>query len=97
MNEELKEMCLVTGSVTYKVQVNLLVPKEDAENEQHMNEMFENRAYDEISNSECEAEYIDEVPVLLTEKTAKKFNYNVIHNDIWSQISTESEKNKGIK
>jgi len=96
MKEGLKEMSLVTGTVTYKVQVSLLVPKEDAENELHMNEVFEERAYENISSSNCESEYIDEIPVLLSKETAEKFNYSVI-SDSWSQIINESKKNKKAK
>lgn len=86
---ELKEMCLVTGEVKYTVMVNLLVPKEDAQNEQHMKKLFEDRAYDNIGSSDCEAEYIDEVPVLLSKETADELNYSVIGQEKWSEIIQE--------
>lgn len=89
MNKEIKEMCLVTGEVTYKVYVSLLVPKADALNEKHMKELFEDRAFDSIDSADCEAEYIDEVEVLLSEKTADELNYNVIGQETWSEIIEE--------
>jgi hypothetical protein len=90
MNKDIQEMCLVTGEVKYTVYVSLLVPKEDAQNEEHMKELFEDRAYDSIESSDCEAEYIDEVPVLLSKKTADKLNYNSIGQDTWTEIIQES-------
>jgi hypothetical protein len=86
---------LVQGTVNFVVSCNDLkglVTLEQASNEKFMEEWFEDKAFKMIDIAEAEVEYVNTVPVMVSEETAEKFTDEIVSSEEWRQIVAESKK-----
>ena len=89
----LKEMSLVEGEVVFKVNIAMLVKREEAENVRFIEELLRQKAIEEVDGSDVEVEYENEVPVTISQKTADRFYHISIGNSNWNGIITEHKDN----
>ncbi|MBP1308797.1 DsbC/DsbD-like thiol-disulfide interchange protein [Paenibacillus sp. 1182] len=83
---------LVQGSAEFRINcddLRALVTPEQAADEKYMQEFFRTEAYRILASghsSDSQAEYENDVPVLVSEETAAKHTGKIISTTLWSDI-----------
>ena len=88
-----KSMYLIQGEVVFKVYVDVLVDEELYDDYEKLKEFMIDKALEFDFENE-EVDYLNEVDVLLTEKTANKYQNEFVNDDEWNLILEESQKNQ---
>lgn len=94
MSKKVK-MVLVQGEATFKVDCNLLtglVSSGQASNSEYLKSWLEDKAIELIDCADVEVEIINEVPVEISEDTARKYNDDTFGRDVWKEIISESKE-----
>ena len=86
-----REMNLIEGEVLLRVRVSTLIKPEDWNNEERIEERLLDLAMDNISSCETEVEIDNDVPVEVSEETAKKYYYKLVDRQEWREIVKESK------
>lgn len=88
-----KPMYLIQGEVVFKVYVDVLVDEELYDDYEKLKEFMIDKAL-EVDFDNEEVDCLNEVDVLLTEKTANKYQNEFVNNDEWNLIIEESHKSQ---
>jgi hypothetical protein len=91
------EMALVQGTVTFRVNLDMLVDSELARDEGRLREFMVDKAFKEIDSSDDDFDYDNEVHVLISKETADKYRNELVDHDEWRSILKEhkGEKSEG--
>lgn len=99
-NETVKvERVLVQGNAEFRISCNelmALVTKEQAANDEYMEEWLRDKAYKILASGhscDSEAEYSNEIPVVVSQEIADKYTGKIITNSEWREIREESRQN----
>jgi hypothetical protein len=93
MNEKV-EMSLVQGTVTLRINIDGMVDKKHADDENFMKNWFISMAINNISNSDEDYDYDNQVDVLISKETALKYINKEVDDSDWKKIITEHKENK---
>lgn len=89
-----KQMYLIQSEVAFKVYIDVLVNEDLYNDYDKLRKFIVNKALEYDFNDNEEIDHFNEVEVLLTEKTANKYQNESVDNDEWNLILEESHKNE---
>lgn len=93
---ELQKMSLIQCRVTFEVDMNLLVTREMADNEEELKEYAVNMAFKNIDGADEDFDYYHEIPVLVSKKTVQEYEKEILDKDDWKNIIKENNEKREI-